>query len=172
MLKLKKIFLLLGVSLALCSNQCYQTSRPSCEKGCEGSTKYSFPSCVNTCLKKHCAARYDNARSSSIGGHANRGACQACLSNQSEGVCQDRCQNTEDPYLCREKCSKLNCENQCSLLKNYSQEANPTKQDCGKCKKAVKPRCSKRCGKKTRPGHTACVVACVHESCLTTCYPN
>lgn len=169
MLKLKKIFLLLGVSLALCSNQCYEASRPGCEAGCKGATKYSFPSCVNTCLKKHCAATYGPGQSSSI---RSGGACQACLSNQSEGVCQNRCHNTEEPSLCRQKCSKLNCENQCSLLKSYSEEANPTKQDCGKCKRAKKPTCSKRCGKSSRPGYTACVVACVHESCLTTCFPN
>ena len=186
MLKLKKIFRLLGASFLLCSlalhsvalaqNECKESYRAKCSKNCESATKYSFPNCVNTCLKKFCAASYDakaNSRtgSSKTSGSAG-GSCKACLKVKLEGVCNTRCLNTEDPYSCKEKCSKLQCESRCSLLRNYTEETNPTKRDCGKCKKFSKSRCSKRCGKKSRPGHTACTVACVHETCLTTCFPN
>ena len=186
MLKLKKIFLLLGVSLflsslaftnsALAQDPCKESYRAECEKSCESSTKYSFRSCVGTCLKKFCAASYD-ARANNRSGSLNTsssvgGSCKACLKAKSDGICNTRCSNTEDPYSCKEKCSKLQCENRCSLLKNYSKETNPTKQDCGKCKKFSKATCAKRCGKNTRPGHAACVVGCVHETCLTTCFPN
>ena len=179
MLKLKKIYRLLGVSLVytvlasslasnvLANNQCSKASRPHCEKECESASKYSFPVCIDACLKNLCAANYGNRGSENI-----EGVCRACLKSQSEGYCLSSCKNTEDPNLCRKECSKLQCENQCSLLKNYSEEADPTKQDCGKCKKRVRPTCSKRCGKKTRPGYKACMVGCVHETCLTTCFPN
>lgn len=177
MLKLKRIFRLLGASLlfsfiftsfAISESQCKQSYRPGCEKECKSASKYSFPICVGGCLKRLCATSYDTRASKKN----IASPCQACLKSQAGGHCLSQCKNTEDPSLCRSECSKLQCEKQCSLLKNYSKEVDPTKQDCGKCKKQARPTCSKRCGKKTRPGYTTCMVGCVHESCLTTCFPN
>lgn len=173
-LKLKKIFLLLGVSLALSTqafaiSQCSKANRPRCVESCNSVRKFSRPICVKKCLNKFCSNLFQAKRS----GAPVAGPCQSCMEAMSEGHCRSSCANTEEPMVCRQKCSKLKCEKQCSLLdKSYSEGSEPTKSDCGKCKKLAKSPCSKRCGKSTRPGYTTCMVGCVHESCLTTCYPN